>query len=74
MEGTFNIMFIIVQNIISAAHQDVDDFDCFNLLTTPTGFPMKFSTEGEAVSFLSSLDINETSSPEEGEIRIDRVH
>ena len=67
-------MFIIVQDITNGAHQDVEDFECFNLLTTPTGFPMKFRTEGEALNFLSSLDINETSSPEEGEIRIDRVH
>ena len=33
-------MFVIVQDIIKEAHKDVDDFDCFDLLTTPTGFPM----------------------------------
>ena len=67
-------MFIIVQDVIREAHQDVDDFDCFDLLTTPTGFPMKFPTEVEAVKFLSALGIEEAASFEAGEIRIDRVH
>ena len=39
-----------------------------------TGFPMKFSTEGEAIKFLSKLGIEEATSLETGEIRIDRVH
>ena len=67
-------MFIIVQDVISEAPQGVNDFDCFDLLTTPTGFPMKFPTEGEAIKFLSAMGIEEVTSFETGEIRIDRVH
>ena len=67
-------MFIIVQDVISESPQGVNDFDCFDLLTTPTGFPMKFPTEVEAVKFLSALGIEEAASFEAGEIRIDRVH
>jgi|TARA_R110002124_G_scaffold78957_1_gene210389 nickel-dependent lactate racemase len=71
-------MFIIVQDIINEAHEDVESFDCFDLLTTPTGIPIKFNTEVEAVKFLSSLGITElypdSFQAEEGEIRIDRVH
>ena len=55
-------MFVIVQDIIKEAHKDVDDFDCFDLLTTPTGFPMKFPTGGEAIKVLTAVGIEEASS------------
>tara|TARA_R110000796_G_C14547400_1_gene433513 strand:+ start:1357 stop:1560 length:204 start_codon:yes stop_codon:yes gene_type:complete len=67
-------MFIIVQDIINEAHKDIPEFDCFDLLTTPTGFPLKFDTEIEAVKFLGSLGIDDTLILDEGEIRIARIH
>jgi|TARA_R110000868_G_scaffold338928_1_gene599703 hypothetical protein len=67
-------MFIIVQDILNVTHNEVEDFDCFDILTTPTGFPMKFNTEGEALKFLNGLGLDEMECIEQGEIRIDRVH
>tara|TARA_R100001244_G_scaffold81357_1_gene63450 strand:- start:19 stop:222 length:204 start_codon:yes stop_codon:yes gene_type:complete len=67
-------MYIIVQDILNVAHDEVEDFDCFDILTTPTGFPMKFNTEGEALKFLNGLGLDEMECIEQGEIRIDRVH
>ena len=67
-------MFIIVQDIINEAHEDVESFDCFDLLTTPTGIPLKFDTEGEAIQFLHSLGIDDSVVFEEGCVRVDRVH
>lgn len=66
--------YIIVQNILNEKCVDIKDFDCFDLLTTPTGIPLKFDTEGEAIQFLHSLGIDDSVVFEEGEIRIDRVH
>jgi|TARA_R110002020_G_scaffold303374_3_gene518794 hypothetical protein len=68
-------MFIIVQDVLSYAHEEMDYFDCFDILTSPTGFPIIFPTLGEALTFLSSLGIDgDTLEVEEGEIRIDRLH
>ncbi len=67
-------MFVIVQDIIKEAHKDLEDFDCFDILTTPTGFPMKFKTEVEAIKFLNDLGIDMPAGSNEGEIRIDRLH
>ena len=67
-------MFIIVQDILNEKCVDIKEFDCFDLLTTPTGMPLKFDTEGEAIKFLHSLGIDDSVVFEEGEIRIDRVH
>ena len=67
-------MFVIVQDIIKEAHKDLDNFDCFDILTTPTGFPMKFKTEVEALKFLNDLGIVMPTGSAQGEIRIDRLH
>jgi len=67
-------MYIIVQDILNEQCVDIKKFDCFDLLTTPTGIPLKFDTEGEAIQFLHSLGIDDSVVFEEGEIRIDRVH
>ena len=67
-------MYIIVQDILKEQCVDIKDFDCFDLLTTPTGIPLKFNTEGEAIEFLHSLGIDDSVVFEEGCVRIDRVH
>ena len=67
-------MYIIVQDILKEQCVDIKDFDCFDLLTTPTGIPLKFDTEGEAIKFLHSLGIDDSVVFEEGCVRIDRVH
>ena len=67
-------MFIIVQDILNEKCVDIKEFDCFDLLTTPTGIPLKFDTEGEAIEFLHSLGIDDSVVFEEGCVRIDRVH
>jgi hypothetical protein len=67
-------MYIIVQDILNEQCSDIKDFDCFDLLTTPTGIPLKFDTEGEAIEFLHSLGIDDSVVFEEGCVRIDRVH
>ena len=67
-------MYIIVQDILKKQCVDIKDFDCFDLLTTPTGIPLKFNTEGEAIKFLHSLGIDDSVVFEEGCVRIDRVH
>ena len=67
-------MFIIVQDILNEKCVDIKEFDCFDLLTTPTGIPIKFDTEGEAIKFLHSLGIDDSVVFEEGCVRIDRVH
>ncbi len=67
-------MFVIVQDIIKKAHKDLEDFECFDILTTPTGFPMKFETEVEAVKFLDDLGVDMPAGSDQGEIRIDRLH
>jgi hypothetical protein len=67
-------MFIIVQDILNEKCLDIKEFDCFDLLTTPTGIPLKFDTEGEAIQFLHSLGIDDNVVFEEGYVRIDRVH
>jgi len=67
-------MFIIVQDILNEECIDIKEFDCFDLLTTPTGMPIKFNTEGEAIQFLHSLGIDDSVDFEEGYVRIDRVH
>jgi len=67
-------MFIIVQDILNEKCVDIKEFDCFDLLTTPTGIPLKFDTEGEAIQFLHSLGIDDSVVFEEGCVRIDRVH
>ena len=67
-------MYIIVQDILNEQCADIKDFDCFDLLTTPTGIPLKFDTEGEAIKFLHSLGIDDSVVFEEGCVRIDRVH
>ena len=67
-------MFIIVQDILNEECVDIKEFNCFDLLTTPTGMPLKFDTEGEAIQFLHSLGINDNVVFEEGYVRIDRVH
>jgi len=67
-------MFIIVQDILNEKCVDIKEFNCFDLLTTPTGMPLKFDTEGEAIKFLHSLGIDESVVFEEGCVRIDRVH
>ena len=66
--------YIIVQDILNEKCVEIKEFDCFDLLTTPTGIPLKFNTEGEAIEFLQSLGIDDSVVFEEGEIRIDRVH
>jgi hypothetical protein len=67
-------MFIIVQDILNEKCVDIKEFNCFDLLTTPTGMPLKFDTEGEAIKFLHSLGIDDSVVFEEGCVRIDRVH
>ena len=67
-------MYIIVQDILNEKCVDIKEFDCFDLLTTPTGIPLKFNTEGEAIEFLHSLGIDDSVVFEEGCVRIDRVH
>ena len=67
-------MFVIVQDVIKEAHKDLDNFDCFDILPTPTGLPMKFETEVEAIKFLNDLGIDMPAGSDEGEIRIDRLH
>ena len=67
-------MFIIVQDILNEKCVDIKEFDCFDLLTTPTGIPLKFDTEGEAIQFLHSLWIDDSVVFEEGCVRVDRVH
>jgi hypothetical protein len=67
-------MFIIVQDILTEKCVDIKEFECFDLLTTPTGMPIKFDTEGEAIQFLHSLGIDDSVVFEEGCVRIDRVH
>lgn len=66
--------YIIVQDILNEKCVDIKEFDCFDLLTTPTGIPLKFDTEGEAIEFLHSLEIDDSVLFEEGCVRIDRVH
>ena len=67
-------MYIIVQDIFNENCADIKQFDCFDLLTTPTGTPLKFDTEGEAIQFLHSLGIDDSVVFEEGCVRVDRVH
>jgi len=67
-------MYIIVQDILNEKCVEIKEFDCFDLLTTPTGIPLKFNTEGEAIEFLHSLGIDDSVVFEEGCVRIDRVH
>jgi len=66
--------YIIVQDILNEKCVEIKEFDCFDLLTTPTGMPLKFDTEGEAIEFLHSLGIDDSVVFEEGCVRIDRVH
>ena len=54
--------------------KDLEDFECFDILTTPTGFPMKFETEVEAIKFLDDLGVDMPAGSDQGEIRIDRLH
>jgi hypothetical protein len=67
-------MFIIVQNIMNEAHEDIEVFDRFDILTSAKGFPIKFNTRGEAVKFLGDLGMYMPEGSEEGEIQIDRLH
>ena len=67
-------MFVIVQDVIKEAHKDLDNFDCFDILTTPTGFPMKFKTEVEALKFLNDLGIDMPTGSDQGQLRIDSLH
>jgi len=66
--------YIIVQDILNEKCVEIKEFDCLDLLTTPTGMPLKFDTEGEAIEFLHSLGIDDSVVFEEGCVRIDRVH
>ena len=66
--------YIIVQDILNEKCVEIKEFDCFDLLTTPTGIPLKFDTEGEAIQFLHSLGIDDSVVFEEGCVRVDRVH
>jgi len=68
------MMFVIVQDIIKEIHEEIDDFDCFDILTTPKGFPIKFPTKTEAIKFLGDLGMDLPAGTDEGEIRIDRLH
>jgi hypothetical protein len=47
-------MFIIVQNIMQEAHEDVEVFDRFDILTSASGFPIKFNTRGSCKIFRRS--------------------
>tara|TARA_A100000172_G_scaffold51927_1_gene32740 strand:- start:3008 stop:3208 length:201 start_codon:yes stop_codon:yes gene_type:complete len=66
-------MYVIVQNILEE-YLNSKNFDCFDLLTSPNGIPLKFNTEKEAIEFLHSLGIDDSVVFEEGFIKIDRVH
>ena len=67
-------MFVIVHDILNDSPEEADDFECFDILTTPTGFPMKFETEVEAIKFLDDLGVDMPAGSDQGEIRIDRLH
>ena len=67
-------MFIIVQNIMNEAHEDIEVFDRFDILTSSKGFLIKFNTKGEAVKFLGDLGMEMPEGSEEGDILIDRLH
>ena len=58
-------MFIIVQNIMNEADEDIEIFDRFDVLTSTKGFPIKF---------LGDLGMYIPEDSEEGEIQIDRLH
>ena len=68
-------MFVIVHDIIREAPEHANNFDCFDIMTNPVGFPMKFETVKDALKFLNLMGIdNEVMANSEGEIRIDRLH
>jgi len=70
-------MFIIVQDVINQRARDEELFDCFDILAEPSGMPMKFKSEGDALVFLEAigLDAEEYLGYEfnRGVIRVDRI-
>tara|TARA_R100001163_G_C5006200_1_gene153662 strand:- start:52 stop:231 length:180 start_codon:yes stop_codon:yes gene_type:complete len=59
---------------MNEAHEDIEVFDRFDILTSARGFPIKFNTRGEAVRFLGDLGMEMPEGSEEGDIQIDRLH
>ena len=70
-------MFIIVQDVINQGSSNQNPFDCFDILAEPSGIPMKFKSEGDAIGFLQSIgmDSDEYLGYEfnRGVVRIDRL-
>ena len=51
-------MFIIVQDVINQWIMGADLFDCFDILAEPSGVPLKFKSEGEALGFLETIGMD----------------
>lgn len=71
-------MFIIVQDVINQRERGEELFECFDILAEPSGAPLKFKSEGEAIGFLQELRTNEDYYVfdyefDRGVIRVDRL-
>jgi hypothetical protein len=51
-------MFIIVQDVINQRIMGEELFDCFDILAEPSGVPLKFKSEGEALGFLETIGMD----------------
>ena len=68
-------MFIIVQDVLNQRLMDEDLFDCFDILSEPSGVPIKFKSKGEAIGFLETVGTEDYFGYEfdRGVIRVDRL-
>jgi hypothetical protein len=51
-------MFIIIQDVINQRIMGEELFDCFDILAEPSGVPLKFKSEGEALGFLETIGMD----------------
>ena len=71
-------MFIIVQDLINERERGEELFECFDILAEPSGMPLKFESEGDAIGFLQAIGMNEENPIldfefDRGVIRVDRL-
>ena len=70
-------MFIIVQDVLNQRLMDEDLFDYFDILSEPSGIPIKFKSKGEAIGFLETVGMEAEDyfgyEFDRGVIRVDRL-
>jgi len=70
-------MFIIVQDVINQRIMGEELFDCFDILSEPSGIPLKFKSKGEAIGFLETIGMEAEDyfgyEFNRGVIRVDRL-